>query len=130
MNDREMNTMQRFLPFTFGLLLAVSLPALAQEQEGSAVEPAVPLNLSLPRDTALTEAKPDRIGDEVSRVDPRPDEDVKAANATNATKEATRRQGGNCQRTGRNDCGAFPYGTGFEARNRGAAGGRGFGRGR
>lgn len=116
--------MKRFLPLTLALLWAVFLPALAQEQERSAVEPAVPLNLSLPRDAALTEAKTNRIGNEVSRADPRPFDEADVA------KPTVRNQGSNCQRAGRGVCGVFPYGTGFEARNRGAAGRRGFGRGR
>ena len=113
--------MKRLLPVIFSLLLAVCLPARGQAVDVKPVERPDPLNLSLPQDAASPDAKSARIGEEASRADPRPVEEVKAA---------ARNQGGSCQRSARDACGAFPYGTGFEARNRGAAGGRGMGRGR
>ena len=114
--------MQRpLLPLSLSLLLATSLPAFGQVVEaGSATggERVRPLNLSLPRNDAVPAVLPERVGsgDAVSNN----------MTASEGGHPQSRSQG---QRTGRGEDRALPYGTGFEARQRGGAG-RGMGRGR
>ena len=115
--------MQRLLlPLSLGLLLTASLPVLGQVVEagpGGAGERLRPLNLSLPRNDAVPAVWSERVGS-ASAVSGNLD-------AGEDNRPEARSQG---QRSGRTEGRVMPYGTGFEARQRGSAGGRGMGRGR
>lgn len=118
--------MQRLLrPLSLSLLLTVSLPAFGQAPEGtpgSLPERVRPSNLSLPRDDARPVVWSARTGpDGVTQENPQPSEDV---------LPGVRDKACNCQRPRREEGAGLPYGTGFEARQRGGAGGHGMGRGR
>ncbi len=98
---------------TLTLLLALSAPIGAQQADerlAAQPEPVRPLNLSLPRDAVWpSPVRPElSVGERVSR-------DSGALPDFSAD-------------TGRRD--RQPYGTGYEARQRGGGGGRGMGRGR
>lgn len=118
--------MQRLLwPLSLSLLLTVSLPAFGQASEGtpgSSPERVRPLNLSLPQDDALSSPwSTSTSANETAKTNLPSAEHVQSG---------SRETGCNCQRTGRDERGGLPYGTGFEARQRGGAGSRGMGRGR
>lgn len=99
------------------LLLALASPFAAHGEGDNPAAPR-PLDLSLPRDAVwTTPVRPELSGRELIQSDPRALPDIDAANGS-----AGGRRGGQ------------PYGTGYEARQRGGGGAdgqpRGKGRGR
>jgi len=120
-----MDTSKRLPSLAIIVLFATAFPAIAEIPPVSGAGPVVPLNLSLPRNSAPLETTSNHSQTNTAGIAGRADEKT---GETAVAAASIRGQRNSCPRAGRNDCGALPYGTGFEARRRGAGGGLGRGR--